>query len=88
MPSNNGQIEIPGGQDLVVQEQQVKNVTTITIQRVVCVPQQRVIRAFVRELGRPITIYSGDDYDALNGVITMENVESRVQEELGLSSSS
>jgi hypothetical protein len=54
----------------------------------VCIPERKIIRAFVSDVGAPITLYEGEDYDALNGVISMENVEARVKEELGIESSS
>ena len=88
MASNNGQITIPGGADIVVRQRQVRNLESVTIMRVVCLPPRRIIRAFVREIPQPIVIYDGDDYDALNGVISTEDVETRVKEELGIDSSS
>jgi len=88
MASNNGQIDIPGGADIVVRQQQVRNLSSVTVTRVVCLPQRKLIRAFVREMPQPLTIYEGAAYDDLNGTISMEDVETRVKEELGVGSSS
>ena len=88
MPSNNGVIDIPGGQDLVVQEEKTVNVTSVTIKRVICLPAEKKIKAVVKEAGGMLTLYEGSAYDDLNGTISMEDVETRVKEELGIGSSS
>ena len=88
MASNNGVIEIPGGQDLVAQPKRTVNVSEVNILRVICIPKEKMIRARIKEVAGQITLYEGAAYDALNGVISMEDVETRVKEELGIGSSS
>lgn len=84
MPSNNGKIKFSVGKTVVLQTEQTRVMDSVTIQRIVCIPDQRIIRAFVQEIGRPIVIYKDAEYDALKGNISMQDIETRVKEELGI----
>lgn len=44
--------------------QQAVSVNTLTIERIVDLPSQKIVRAFVREVPQPIVLWSGADYDA------------------------
>jgi hypothetical protein len=49
---------------IVVQEVK-KSISTLTIQRIVDLPEKKEVRAFVKELNEPIVVWSGADYDAI-----------------------
>ena len=86
--ANNGVIDLPGGADIVLQPENSQNFTSLTIQRVIALPQQKKIVAFVKGVGKRLTLYEGAEYDALNGQISMQDVETKVKEALGVASSS
>jgi hypothetical protein len=49
---------------VVLQEEQSKTISTITVQRVVDLPKQKVVKVFISELDEPITLWQGAEYDA------------------------
>jgi len=49
----------------VIVPQQVKTVTTLTVQRMVDIPNQKVVKIFTQELNDPIILWSGATYDAV-----------------------
>lgn len=49
---------------IVVQEVK-KSISTLTVQRIVDLPEKKEVRAFVKELNEPIVVWSGADYDAI-----------------------
>jgi hypothetical protein len=49
---------------IVLQEEQSKTISTITVQRVVDLPKQKVVKVFISELDEPITLWEGAAYDA------------------------
>lgn len=57
---------IPLGQqtNIVTQQAQSVQTDTITIQRLVILPQDKKVRVFAKEFARPILVLSGDAYDA------------------------
>lgn len=48
----------------VIVPQQVKTITSLTIQRMVDIPTQKVVKVFTQELNDPIILWSGATYDA------------------------
>ena len=52
-------------QTVVLQPQKSKTITTLTVQRMVDLPQKKVVRAFVQELDEPIVLWEGAAYDAV-----------------------
>ncbi len=52
---------------VTLQPLQQKAVTTLTISRLVILPEQKIIRAFVNEFSQPILLLSGASYDAYMG---------------------
>jgi hypothetical protein len=79
-----GVIAIEGGFDLVAQPERKVNISEITIVRIVWIPEEKVIRARVKEKAGQIELWAGDAYDALNGVVSMDNIRARVMELLGV----
>lgn len=49
---------------VVVQEVK-KSIATLTVQRMVDLPEKKEVRVFVKELNEPIVLWSGADYDAI-----------------------
>ena len=41
------------------------SVSTLTIERIVDLPGQRIVRAFARELNQPVVLWQGDAYDKI-----------------------
>ena len=40
------------------------SITTVTVDRIVDLPSQKIVRAFVREISRPLVLWEGEAYDA------------------------
>jgi hypothetical protein len=57
---------------------QTITVTKLTILRLVDIPEEKIVRVFVRELPDPIVLWSGSEYDAI-GQWTDSDVETRIQ---------
>ena len=49
----------------VIVPQKTKTITTLTVQRMVDLPAQKIVKVFVQELNDPIIIFSGASYDAV-----------------------
>ena len=62
---------------IITTPQVTKVITTLTIQRVVDNPIQKIVRAFVTELPTPIVLWEGSSYDAI-GQWTDEQVSARL----------
>lgn len=58
---------------------QTVTVDKLTVLRLVDIPEEKMVRVFVRELPDPIILWSGIDYDSI-GQWTDSDVESRIQE--------
>ena len=63
----------------VTQEEKSKNVSTLTVARIVDLPKKKVVRAFIEELDEPVVLWEGAAYDAI-GQWTDANVEARLTE--------
>ena len=64
MPQNNNNplvITLPGATIVTP----AVSVTSVTVERIVDLPSQKIVRAFVRELSRPLVLWEGDAYDAV-----------------------
>lgn len=55
----------------------IQTLTTLTINRVVDLPQEKIVRVFIQELGNPTILWSGADYDVI-GQWTDKDVEDRL----------
>ena len=56
-----------------------KTVSQLTLQRIVDLPGERVVRAFAAELPAPVVLWSGDAYDAI-GDWTQDQANARLVE--------
>lgn len=49
----------------VIVPQKTKTITSLTVQRMVDLPAQKIVKVFVQELNDPIIVFSGASYDAV-----------------------
>ncbi len=64
---------------IVLQEEKSKTVTSLTVNRVVDLPKQKMVRVFVEEIDEAIVIWEGAAYDAA-GQWTDADVAARLNE--------
>jgi hypothetical protein len=64
---------------IVLQEEKSKTVSTLTVNRVVDLPKQKMVRCFIEELDDAIVLWEGAAYDAA-GQWTDADVEARLIE--------
>ena len=58
------QITLTNPKKVVLQEEKSKTITSLTVNRVVDLPKQKVVRCFVEELDEPVVLWEGAAYDA------------------------
>jgi len=58
------EINLNAPKKIVLQEEKSKNITKLTVSRVVDLPKQKVVRCFCEELDEPIVLWEGAAYDA------------------------
>jgi hypothetical protein len=64
---------------IVLQEEKSKTVTSLTVNRVVDLPKQKIVRCFIEELDDAIVLWEGAAYDAA-GQWTDADVAARLNE--------
>ena len=64
---------------IVLQEEKSKTLSTLTVNRVVDLPKQKMVRCFIEELEEAIVLWEGAAYDAA-GQWTDTDVEARLTE--------
>lgn len=62
---------------IVLQEEKSKTVSKLTVNRVVDLPKQKVVRCFVEELEEAVVLWEGAAYDAV-GQWSDADVEARL----------
>ena len=72
-------ITLTNPKKIVLQEEKSKTVSTLTVNRVVDLPKQKIVRCFIEELDDAIVLWEGAAYDAA-GQWTDANVEARLIE--------
>ena len=72
-------INLNNPKKIVLQEEKSKTVSTLTVNRIVDLPKQKVVRCFIEELEEPIVLWKGDAYDAI-GQWTDTDVTNRLNE--------
>ena len=72
-------IELNKAKKIVTQQEKSKEVSTLTVIRMVDLPKKKVVRAFVEEIDGPIVLWEGAAYDAI-GQWTDAHVEARLTE--------
>lgn len=73
------QINLNTPKKIVIQEERSKNIETLTVVRVVDLPQQKMVRCFLEEIDEPVVLWEGDSYDAI-GQWTDTDVAERLAE--------
>ncbi len=71
------EITLSSPKKIVLQEEKSKDITKLTVSRVVDLPKQKVVRCFIEELDEPIVLWEGAAYDAA-GQWTDADVEARL----------
>jgi hypothetical protein len=73
------EINLNSPKKIVLQEEKSKTVSTLTVNRVVDLPKQKMVRCFCEEIDEAITLWEGAAYDAI-GQWTDAHVEARLTE--------
>ena len=73
------QINLTTPRKIVLQEEKSKTLETITVDRIVDRPNEKVVRVFIQELDGPIVLWEGDQYTAI-GQWTDQQVLEKLQE--------
>ena len=71
------EINLNAPKKIVLQEEKSKTVSKLTVNRVVDLPKQKIVRCFVEELDEPVVLWEGAAYDAA-GQWTDADVEARL----------
>lgn len=58
------EINLNAPKKIVLQEEKSKTISKLTVNRVVDLPKQKVVRCFVEELDEPVVLWEGAAYDA------------------------
>jgi len=73
------QITLSKAKKIVIQEEKSKEITTLTINRVVDLPKQKIVRCFCEELDEPVILWEGEAYDKA-GQWNDDDVQKRLNE--------
>jgi hypothetical protein len=57
-------VNLGGSQNIVTQPQTTMVCTTLTVLRVVDLPERQEVRALIKECGRFVILWSGGEYDS------------------------
>lgn len=71
------EVSLNGNKEIVLVQEQKLTVDKLTVQRMVDLPGQKKVVAFVAELHKPIVLWEGDAYDNA-GQWTDEDVSARL----------
>lgn len=58
-------INLNNPKKVVLQEEKSKEVSSLTVTRIVDLPKRKLVRAFVEEIEGPVTLWEGAAYDAI-----------------------
>lgn len=64
---------------VVLQEEKSKNITKLTVNRIVDLPRQKIVKCFCEELDEPVIIWQDDSYDEI-GQWSDADVQSRLHQ--------
>jgi len=71
------EINLNAPKKIVLQEEKSKTISKLTVNRVVDLPKQKVVRCFVEELEEAVVLWEGAAYDAA-GQWTDADVQARL----------
>jgi hypothetical protein len=72
-------IELSKEKEIVIRPAEIKRMTTLTVERVVDMPSEKKVFAFIVELMDRVELWSGDSYDEI-GQWTDTDVINRIKE--------
>lgn len=73
------EISLPTPKEQVLVQEVKKNITKLTVQRMVDLPAKKEVKVFVKELKEPIVLWAGEAYDEV-GQWTNADVEAKLLE--------
>jgi hypothetical protein len=73
------EITLSSPKKIVLQEEKSKDITKLTVARVVDLPKQKVVRCFCEELEESIVLWEGAAYDSI-GQWSDVDVQNRIAE--------
>ena len=73
------EITLQTPQTIVIKPEETKTLEKLTVMRMVDLPNEKKVRVFIKELREPITIWEGDEYDAI-GQWTDSDVQTKLTE--------
>ena len=59
------QITLANPKEIVVRPAETKTLSILTINRLVDLPQMKIVKCFIDELSDPVTLWEGADYDTI-----------------------
>jgi hypothetical protein len=75
-------ISLTQSQTITIQEAKTTTINTLTVNRMVDLPGQKIVKAFIGELPTPVTLWEGAAYDTI-GQWTDQDVIDRLNELYG-----
>lgn len=72
-------LSLPAQKTITVQPAQTSTLTEVTLGRIIDIPSERVVRAFVREVNAPFILWEGDAYEQI-GDYTQSQINARILE--------
>lgn len=73
------EVTLPAPKDVVIAVEQRKTITKFTINRMVDLPKERIVRIFIDELNDPIVLWEGDAYDNI-GNWTNDDIDAKLKD--------
>jgi hypothetical protein len=73
------EITLKTPQKIVIKPEETKTLEKLTVMRMVDLPNEKKVRVFIKELREPITLWEGDEYDAI-GQWTDSDVQAKLTE--------
>jgi len=65
--------------EVIVTPEKKITLSTLTIERMVDLPNEKIVRVFIREIPEALVLWEGDAYDTI-GQWTDANVKARIKE--------
>jgi hypothetical protein len=75
-------ISLTQSQTITIQEAKTTTIDTLTVNRMVDLPNQKIVKVFISELPTPVTLWEGDAYDTI-GQWTDQDIIDRLNELYG-----
>lgn len=73
------EVELPSPKDIVLVPEEKIRITKFTINRMVDLPKEKIVRVFLDELNSPIVLWENESYNEI-GNWTNEDVSNKLKE--------